>query len=175
MRASVIDAGGLSFKDPKSLWDTDEPWLKKAWKEIGQAEIPGIRNNPRIIFYHSFCTLRAALETVSWCSAFMCFIFGLKFSTKSAAARSWIDWRYGIPLDIEAIIPRGALLVFRSAKGPGFGHTAFYLADAGTDHYWVLGGNQGDAVSIAKWPKADLIAALWPKGDVRDALLREVA
>ena len=52
------------------------------------------------------------------------------------------------------------MLVFERDGG---GHVGFYVGEDGT-HYHVLGGNQDDAVSIAKIAKSRLVASRWPKG-----------
>ncbi len=53
----------------------------------------------------------------------------------------------------------GAVLVF--ARGSG-GHVGFALGQDDT-HFYVLGGNQSDAVTIARVAKARLLKARWPR------------
>lgn len=53
----------------------------------------------------------------------------------------------------------GAVAVFE--RGPSSGHVGFMVGeDASTYH--VLGGNQGDAISIVRVAKSRLLAARWP-------------
>jgi hypothetical protein len=52
-----------------------------------------------------------------------------------------------------------ASLVF---KREGGGHVGFYLGEDASS-YQVLGGNQDDAVSVARLPKTRLIASRCPK------------
>lgn len=68
--------------------------------------------------------------------------------------------RWGQALRPERLAP-GAVLVFGR---PGGGHVGFYLGEDAAD-YVVLGGNQGDAVSIARLAKARCIARRWPSGE----------
>jgi len=59
----------------------------------------------------------------------------------------------------ERLAP-GAVLVF---ERPGGGHVGFYVGEDATA-YHVLGGNQGDAVTIARIAKDRCIARRWPAG-----------
>jgi uncharacterized protein (TIGR02594 family) len=76
--------------------------------------------------------------------------------TNSAWARSWLNW--GVATDDP--IP-GTIVVF--SRGQNAGHVAFYLDEDG-DRIQVLGGNQGNAVTIAWFPKANLLGYREPKG-----------
>ncbi|NDJ78779.1 MAG: TIGR02594 family protein, partial [Chloroflexi bacterium] len=83
--------------------------------------------------------------------------------TDSAAARSWLRWSDGIPLDV----PRyGCIVVFRrlvdGVDNGRAGHVAFYVESSGNE-IRVLGGNQNNAVSIKGYPSSDLLGYLWPK------------
>jgi hypothetical protein len=62
-------------------------------------------------------------------------------------------------LRAERLAP-GAVLVFEREGG---GHVGFYVGEDGTS-YHVIGGNQGDAVSVARIAKTRLVASRWPKG-----------
>jgi hypothetical protein len=48
-----------------------------------------------------------------------------------------------------------------SSGGPG--HVGLYVGQDAS-HYYVLGGNQGDAASIMRIARNRLIASRWPKG-----------
>src|SRR5262249_44572978 len=57
---------------------------------------------------------------------------------------------------------RGCIVVFwRGDPNAETGHVAFYDHDDG-DHIVVLGGNQGDAVTTARFPKSRVLAYRWP-------------
>lgn len=135
-----------------------KPWLKPykwAWGEIKQAEIAGPMSNPRIIFYHSFTTLKATNDEVPWCSAFMCAAAestGFK-STKSAAASSWLD--YGVEGDGSV----GDIVVL--SRGPNHHHVGFLDQPykKGDEFLTLLGGNQDNRVCVRKF-KADRLLAI---------------
>ncbi len=81
--------------------------------------------------------------------------------TKSALARSWLDW--GVPISTPR---RGCIVVFERQKI--FGHVGFYLEETASD-IKVLGGNQQDPqtqlyqVSEKYYPKANLLGYRVPK------------
>ncbi len=67
-------------------------------------------------------------------------------------ARNWLRFGQEVPP-----IP-GAVLVF--ARGSG-GHVGFAMGQDDT-HFHVLGGNQSDAVTIARIARSRLLGARWP-------------
>lgn len=56
----------------------------------------------------------------------------------------------------------GAVLVFDGGKRPPpSGHVGFYAGEDKT-HYFVLGGNQSNAITVMKLAKSRLLGARWP-------------
>ncbi len=137
------------------------PWLNWWMRELANnvKEVPGSPSAGRIIEYHSHTTLRATSDEIPWCSAAMCCAMhecGLS-STQSAAARSWLG--FGIRLKSFQL---GAIAIFeRGAPESLSGHVAIALSE---DNGVVtcIGGNQSNAVAVAKYPKSKLIAYMWP-------------
>lgn len=124
----------------------------------GVREVPGARHNPRIVEYHAATTLRATSDEVPWCSAFVnwCLLEAGEPGTRSAAARSWLRW--GVALEV----PRyGAVAVLSRGADPARGHVGFFLRER-DDAVLVLGGNQGNAISIAAFPRTRVLAFRWP-------------
>lgn len=115
---------------------------------------PG-KNAPLIVWWLSLCGLPQEPDETAWCSAFVngvCFIANTARS-QSAAARSWLTQGTIVP-DIMLAGP-GDIVVLQRGPAPQ-GHVGFY------DHHdatsvWVLGGNQGNAVSVAKFARADVL------------------
>lgn len=133
-------------------------WMEVAEKELGEHEVAGSAANPRITEYHQQTSLKATSDEVPWCSSFVNWVMiqaGFR-GTYSAAARSWESW--GIPLKEPKF---GCVVVLKRGSG-GQGHVGFYVGE-GPDHVKVLGGNQGDQVSIANFNKDKVIAYRWPK------------
>lgn len=133
-------------------------WLTAALGEIDQREIVGSKHSPRVLQYHATTTLRASTDEVPWCSAFVqwCIAKAGFIGTRSAAARSWLQW--GRELDEPRL---GCIVVFKRGAPPS-GHVAFFIAERGESVY-VLGGNQSNRVSIAAYSKRDVLGYRWPK------------
>jgi len=127
------------------------PWMEFAFGELlaDVREVPGPGSNIRILEYLA-TTNTPALggDSTSWCSAYtnFCLRMARIVGTNSAAARSWLKW--GVPCE-----PRvGAIgVLWRESQSSWKGHVGFVVgANAGAIH--LLGGNQGDRVSIASFP-----------------------
>jgi hypothetical protein len=67
-------------------------------------------------------------------------------------ARNWLLFGR----EVQPII--GAVLIFERGSG---GHVGFAIGQDDT-HFYVLGGNQSDAVTIARIAKSRFLAARWP-------------
>ncbi len=138
------------------------PWFEIAKGEIGVEEIPGSAHNPRIIEYHATTTLRATSDEVAWCSAFV--NWSLQQAgyggTNSAAAKSWLRWREGKAINT----PRtGCIVIFDRGTQPWQGHVAFYVGENGSEHIYVLGGNQSNQVKISSYRKRKIVGYRWPE------------
>lgn len=136
----------------------EPPWLRIARAELGVAEIHGERHNPRIVEYHQSCTLRATDDETPWCSSFVnwCLAQAGIAGTRNAMARSFLAWG-------QEVHPRlGSIVVLRRGAAPK-GHVGFYVGgDSRTLR--LLGGNQGDRVSIASFAWSEAISHRWPTG-----------
>ena len=82
---------------------------------------------------------------------------GIEAAPIAVRAKAWATW--GANLGAATLAP-GAVLVFDRAGG---GHVGFYVGEDWT-HYHVLGGNQGDCVSIMRLEKKRCVARRWPRG-----------
>jgi uncharacterized protein (TIGR02594 family) len=140
--------------------------LVEGLKLYGVKEIPGPESNSVIMGW-----ARAAAKWVEafyknddipWCGLYVaevCRRCGYKPVADLLSARAWAAWGLGVKRP-----GLGALLVFARNGG---GHVGFYV---GEDEacYHVLGGNQGDAVSITRILKNRLLDARRPAGTVGD-------
>lgn len=72
-------------------------------------------------------------------------------------ARNWL--KFGVPLGRPAL---GAVIVFwRGSKAGTSGHVGFYAGED-AQAYHVLGGNQSNAITIARLDKARVLGFRWP-------------
>lgn len=143
------------------------PWLPIALGELGVSEVRGPQANPRIVQYLQSTSLsasEASTDETAWCSGFVnwCMEQAGFAGTDSAWALNWIRW--GSNVDEPR---RGCITVFRRRcqnDPPGeknCGHVAFFIAETST-HVRVLGGNQGNSVSYAEYPKDDVLGYRLP-------------
>ncbi len=141
----------------------EAPWYQIALEELahGVVEVPGGANNPRIIEYHSTCTLRATNDETPWCSAFVnwCITQAGLTGTNDAAARSWLQWKNGAKIKSPKL---GCIVVLKRGTNPWEGHVGFF-SDEDDSHIQLLGGNQGNEVSVGPQRKENLLAYIWPK------------
>jgi len=150
----------------------DDPrWLAAAWREFGQAERAGESDNLRILaLTREIGHPEVAHDETAWCAAFVgaCLERAGLPSTRSLAARSYLAW--GEPLAAPRI---GAIAVLSRGSNPAEGHVGFWLGET-DDGVVLLGGNQSDAVGVAAFPSARLLALRWPsavaaEGEARPA------
>lgn len=130
-----------------------------AEKELGQKEVIGTKHNPRIVEYHQMTTLKATEDEVPWCASFVCWCLekaGFK-STKSAAAKSYLDWGKRCPTPMP-----GCVVVL--SRGQNLYHVGFFShqSDDGQTIY-ILGGNQNNSVNISAYPIEKIIAYRAPQ------------
>lgn len=137
---------------------TPPKWIEIAEKELGVSEVPGPESNPRIIEYNKATTLNATSDEIPWCASFVGWCLqeaGMK-SSRSAAARSYQS--YGEELKAPEF---GCIVVLKRGNSPSSGHVGFYVGE-GNDHIKLLGGNQGDKVSIVNFDKSKVVSYRWP-------------
>lgn len=137
----------------------NEPaWMVEARRHIGTREIPGKRHEPKILAWWKKIR-RGGIQSdeVPWCAAFVgaCLEHVGIVSSRFESARSYMTW--GIP--IPAPVP-GCVAVFSRAGG---GHVGFVVASVDDGRLLILGGNQGDAVSIAPFDRNRVIGYRWPR------------
>lgn len=129
--------------------------------EIGQKEVPGVRDNPRIRWYHTHCANIGSKEhpdEVAWCSSFINAAAdetGMQ-KTDNALASSWMQ--YGVDTGDE--VPEGAVVVIRRSDG-GYHVT---LANRrfnrrGDSYFEGLGGNQSNAVTTSTYRTDSIVAS----------------
>jgi uncharacterized protein (TIGR02594 family) len=96
-----------------------------------------------------------------WCGDFVetCIRMGLPGETLLGALGTNPYWaRHWLLFGQETKPVTGAVLVFERGSG---GHVGFGVGQDDT-HFYVIGGNQSDAVTIARIAKSRLVGARWP-------------
>ena len=121
------------------------------------AEIPGKQHNPTI--QNWLRTLKAwwSDDETPWCGTFVaycCRMADRGVPKEWFHALSWVD--AGERLTAPAY---GCIVVFNRTGG---GHVGFVVGRDRDGNLMVLGGNQGNKVSIAKFAKDRVVAYVWP-------------
>ncbi len=123
---------------------------------IGTKEIPGPASNPQIKQWIAQAAdwLDKDDSKTAWCGCFrgaMGLATGTGVPVAHYRAASWAKWG-------KAVIPAHAQLgdtVVTTRKG---GHHVGILHKITADYVWLLGGNQSDAVTIARFPASSILA-----------------
>lgn len=142
-----------------------------AQRFTGMKEIPGSEDNPQILAMLKLDMDWPEDDEVPWCSAFANYctwILRLPRS-KSLRARSWLEVGRAVdPADAQVgfdvvILKRGS----GDQPGPEVikapGHVGFFAGWDLTDDDWqknavlLLGGNQGNTVSVRPYPRSRLL------------------
>jgi uncharacterized protein (TIGR02594 family) len=123
---------------------------------LGMREVSGSVHNPQILAMLRLDQAWPAGDEVPWCSGFVNYIAWLLNlpRSKSLAARSWLNVGEAVEL-VNAV--RGCdVVVFSRGSDPAAGHVAIFDRLDGLGVY-VLGGNQGDAVNVERFPISQVI------------------
>ena len=134
-------------------------WMTIAQREIGQKEIKGPRDNPRIVQYlHTTTNIAVRYreqDETPWCSAFVNWVLRRAgfVGTNHALAKSWLAWGFGVPpmFGAIAVIRKiGASKDAATGSSTGY-HVGFCIRKTAT-HIQLLGGNQRNQVKHSNYP-----------------------
>lgn len=119
---------------------------------LGTAEISGPTSNRAILSWAKQLSIPYSNDDVAWCGLFVAHVVkeaGKETVTNPLWARNWAKW--GQKVDSPAL---GDVVVFVRNGG---GHVGFYIAED-DECFHILGGNQGNTVSITRIVKGRAIA-----------------
>ena len=135
-----------------------------AQRFVGITEVPGSEDNPQIMAMLKLDGSWPKNDETPWCSGFINYIAWLLRlpRSKSLRARSWL--RVGRPVELDDAKAGFDVVIFKRGSGsqPGPdvidapGHVAFFAGMEG-GKILVLGGNQGDSVTVARYAKTRLL------------------
>lgn len=132
-------------------------WVIEARKHIGVREIPGVNHHPLILAMWK-AIKRGGIrdDETPWCAAFVGFCLenvGI-VSSRFESARSYLTWGQRLDKPVH-----GCVVVFTREGG---GHVGFLVGVTRDGRLLVLGGNQGNEVSIRSFPRARVTGYRWP-------------
>lgn len=157
------DAGGDDV-EAAEVPDGAPKWMVSAYELLGVSERTSRGgSNPVVSAMFEYTQLGAKVDArkVPWCAAFVNAMLERNGypGTKSAMARSFLKWGVGL----EAPRPGCIVVIWRGEYDNGEnGHVFFYTREDALYVYGV-GGNQGDAVSEAKFHKSKVLGYRWPR------------
>jgi uncharacterized protein (TIGR02594 family) len=133
------------------------PWLSVAQAELGEEEIAGPENNPRVLEYIATVQSTRGIQDdeTDWSSAFV------EWSLNQAGVEgpqnmdphAWLQWGRGVDRPEE-----GCIAVFSFS---GLSHVGFFLGEEGKS-VSILGGNQSDLVKVSRYAKKDVLGYRLP-------------
>lgn len=141
-------------------------WLVEAKRWLGEREVAGPKSNPRILTAirrvgAKVLGIDYVNDDTAWCGGIMAAwlsttLPGEPMPGVAVRAKSWET--FGVALTGPAL---GAIMVYSRVGG---GHVALYVGETAT-HWILLGGNQGNKVSIMARPKSqgNPTAIRWPR------------
>lgn len=149
--------------------------LKEALALLGTLEMKGPGNNPTIVKWADEVAAASRTpytawagdwynsDSIAWCGLFMAVVAVRAANRrkermpppKYLSAKDWLN--HGTPI-VAGKAMLGDILIFSRDGG---GHVAIYVGEDDTA-YHILGGNQGDAVTIARKLKSECIGIRRP-------------
>lgn len=135
----------------------DPQWLAIARPLVGLREIHGKEHAPEILdMWRAIKRSGIQSDEVPWCAAFVgsCLERAGIRSSRFESAASYLTW--GVRLDGPA---HGCIVVFRREGG---GHVGFVVGEDTDGNLLVLGGNQGDSVSVKAFARERVTGYRWP-------------
>ena len=131
-------------------------WLRVARGDLGLAEIAGKNDAPFLRRWQAQLGV-PWLGPSPWCGVAVA--HWLRECDVAAPrafyrARAWLDWGHVMP--VPAV---GSVVVFERTGG---GHVGFVVGRTYSGNLAVVGGNQGDRVSIASFPRERVLGYRWP-------------
>lgn len=143
---------------------TEPAWLTRARADIGQRETLGPNDSPRI----RAMLRKLRLEWLAgqpWCGMILAewmLDCGIEPPPNAFRAKAWATW--GVELTVPVL---GCVAVFGRVGG---GHVGLVTGVDARNRLIVLGGNQGDAVSLVPFDRSRVLAYRWPAGSTEPQL-----
>lgn len=147
----------------------DPPWLKLVVADLGLKEVAGAHDNPRIVaMFQTVGRPDVTDDETSWCAACVGHYLvrggvaraALPPKAERLLARSYL--KFGHSCDG---LRRGAIVVFRRGSASWQGHVAFALRTVAIDgrlYMECIGGNQSNAITVARYPAETVLGYRWP-------------
>lgn len=146
----------MEAKEPKHLTIARDELTR------GVHEIAGPGSNPEIDKYHGATSAGSPPrdgDATPWCSSFACWCMeqaGIR-STRRKSARSWIEWGYEISRPVLGCV----VVMWRGSPDSGSGHVGYFMGYDARGWLLILGGNQGNSVSVRAYAPSRVVSYRW--------------
>lgn len=139
--------------------NTESPlaWIDEAHKYVGMREIRGTRHNQTIVKWLSQLGAWWRDDETPWCGVFTAHCLT---TAGRAIPKHW--YRAKAYADYGTVLSRPAYGCLGVMSRTGGGHVCFVIGETSGDRLVVIGGNQGDQVSIATYPRSRFSHFVWP-------------
>lgn len=137
-------------------------WVDEARKFLGKKEIPGNATAPFITKWLIELKAWWQDDETPWCGVAMAAWMkscGIQPPKEWYRAKEWLRWGEKIPNPVY-----GAVVIFERKGG---GHVGLVIGKDYRNRLLVLGGNQGDAVTIAPFDTDRVLGYRWPSGQMQ--------
>lgn len=142
------------------MTNSNEPWMAIARHLLGAREIAGNTDNPLIVEMFRLSGHKGVKDDeTAWCAAFVgaCLALSGFGGTKRLNARSYLNFGQRLSQPRPGCI----VVLWRGSPNAETGHVGFF-DHVSNGRIYLLGGNQGDAVSIQGYPEGRLLGYRWP-------------
>lgn len=140
--------------------NSEPRWLIEARRHLGVTEIPGPQTSAVISgWLHKLSAWWVDDET-PWCGVFVAACIessGIPLPKYWMRAKEWAEWGSRLATPVP-----GCIVVFERQGG---GHVGFVVGITKQGRLMVLGGNQGNRVSIAPFDPTRVLAYVWPAAE----------
>lgn len=137
--------------------DATLPWLTVARKYIGVRETPGKETAPTLARWLRQLGAWWTDDETPWCGTFVGACLdeaGMGRPKHWYRAKAYLDWGTFVPAPAY-----GSIVVYDRAGG---GHVGFVVGTTPSGKIVTLGGNQGNAVSLAPFEPTRVLGFRWP-------------
>lgn len=136
---------------------TTPAWLTEARRHLGLREIPGKQHSPVISGWLRSLKAWWTDDETPWCGVFVAHCMreaGIELPQHWYRAKGWLDWGVSQP---SARV--GSVVIFAREGG---GHVAIAIGKDKLGRLICIGGNQGNAVTVAAFEPIRVIGYRWP-------------
>lgn len=141
----------------------DPAWLTVARKYHGLTEIRGPHHNEHILRWWKELRQPFSDDETPWCGAYVGGVLaeaGMRDALVSgpASARSWLK----MPVKLNDAAYGCVVIFWRGSRDGWKGHVGFVVGRDARGNLMVLGGNQGNMVSIKPFDRGRVLGYRWP-------------